>query len=165
MTAKATNSLEIVPATRADLPTILSILSEAQEWLSLRGMTQQWQAGDFQEARLTRAIDAGEVYLAKLDGEVVATASLTWQNTLLWADVGGEAAYLNRVAVRRAHAGKKIGQKLVEWAEQQARAKGRKCLRLDCAPSLSDYYAKLGFNRVGHRNIGERTAILFEKTL
>jgi hypothetical protein len=30
---------------------------------------------------------------------------------------------------------------------------------------LSDYYAKMGFTRVGHRTIGERMAILFEKTL
>ena len=158
-------SLQIVPATPADVATVLSILEEAVEWLQMRGV-HQWHAGDFQEARILRAINAGEVYLAKLGGETVGTGTLTWANTMLWADPGSaDAAYLNRMAVRRKHAGKKLGQQIVQWAEREAQKRGKTKLRLDCGEQLATYYEKLGFKQIAHTSVGERTVVLYEKPL
>ncbi len=165
MSEQTSNKLEIVPATPGDVQTVLSILGEAVEWLEMRGV-HQWHAGDFQEQRILRAINAGEVFLAKLDKDVVGTGTLTWANTMLWADPGSaDAGYINRMAVRRKHAGKKYGQQIVEWAENEARKRGKKKLRLDCGEELGKYYDKLGFKKIAHTSVGERTVILYEKTL
>ena len=165
MTEQTSNKLELVPATPADVKTVLSILDEAVEWLQMRGV-HQWHAGDFQEARILRAITAGEVHLAHLGPETVGTATLTWANTMLWADPGtADAAYINRMAVRRKHAGKKLGQRIIEWAESQARSRGKKKLRLDCGEELGKYYDKLGFKKIAHTSVGERTVVMYEKTL
>jgi ribosomal protein S18 acetylase RimI-like enzyme len=167
MTAADTETLEIVPATEAAVPMILAMLDEASDWLARKGFGQ-WQAGTFNEARIARAVRAGEVYLAKLDGQVVGTLTLSWSNAMTWGDFTNEGAYVSRLTVKRSAAGRNIGRKMIDWAEQQARAKGRKYLRLDCGHDnerLLAYYDKAGFQRVGHANIGEWTPCLFEKPL
>jgi ribosomal protein S18 acetylase RimI-like enzyme len=165
--APTTETLEIVPATEDAVPMILDMLDEASDWLARKGFSQ-WQAGTFNEARIARSIRAGEVYLAKLDGQVVGTITLAWSNAMTWGDMTNEGAYVSRLTVKRSAAGRNIGKKMLEWAEQQARARDRKFLRLDCGQEndrLLAYYDKAGFQRVGHANIGEWTACLFEKPL
>jgi ribosomal protein S18 acetylase RimI-like enzyme len=162
-----TELLEIVPAAGGDVALILSMLDEASDWLARKGFAQ-WQTGTFNEARIARGINAGEVFLARLDGEVVGTMTVSWSSPITWGDVSNEAGYVSRLTVKRSAAGKNIGRRMLEWAEEQARGKERKYMRLDCGHDndrLLAYYEKAGYRRVGHANIGEWTACLFEKAL
>ncbi|MDP6409882.1 MAG: GNAT family N-acetyltransferase, partial [Planctomycetota bacterium] len=65
-----------------------------------------------------------------------------------WRGRPGEAAYLQRLVVARAVAGRGWGARVVEHAQRWAGAQGRALLRLDCWEGnavLRAYYRGLGF--------------------
>lgn len=58
--------------------------------------------------------------------------------------------------MRDGYHGRGIGGQLMDWADQQAAAKGRKLLRVDFPPNnsgLKAYYEKHGFKFVKNRKI------------
>jgi GNAT superfamily N-acetyltransferase len=84
---------------------------------------------------------------------MVATLQLQWSDPFFWgqADADADAGYVHRLAVRRDHAGRGMGVRLLDWADEQVRARGRSWLRIDVVSgnlSLRRYYEAVGF---GHR--------------
>lgn len=144
------DALTITQATKADADTVYALLVGAAEWLRARGINQWGHYLDGTgRADLEQAITSGEVYLALLDGAPVATISLQmeqsdWDRTI-WGPDEGEAAYVHRLAISRAHSGAGVGALLLDWAESHARSAGKRLLRLDCVghnQPLNAYYAK-----------------------
>jgi GNAT superfamily N-acetyltransferase len=59
-----------------------------------------------------------------------------------------DAGYVHRLAVVRAHAGRGMGVRLLDWADEQIRARERAWLRIDVVTGnrpLRDYYESAGF--------------------
>ena len=59
-----------------------------------------------------------------------------------------DAGYVYRLAVDRAHAGRGFGLRLLDWADEQIRARARARLRVDVVTGngpLRDYYESAGF--------------------
>jgi GNAT superfamily N-acetyltransferase len=167
--------LEIVKAVPAEAGTVLSILREVAEWLRARGI-QQWthylvpEAG----ADVDRAVERGEVYVARQDGRILGTMALLpspgeWDRQI-WGEVGEhEAIYVHRLAVVRSAAGAGMGDRLLDFAEAYARAAGKRYLRLDCVSHnerLNAYYARR-YQLRGQAPALERgmTMSLYEKDL
>ncbi|GAA2783493.1 GNAT family N-acetyltransferase [Saccharopolyspora taberi] len=126
---------------------VLGVLDEAAGWLGARRI-DQWPAR-FEAAWLAEAISRGETWLAEVGGDVAATLTLDWSDPL-WADVGGTAGYVHRMAVRRRAAG--LGAVVLDWAADAAREQGAGALRLDCVrsnPRLRSYYEARGFEHRG----------------
>lgn len=122
---------------------VLSVLDEAAAWLQARGI-RQWPAR-FSPSWIDDAIRQGQTWLAESGGTISATVTLTWSDPL-WNDIGGSAAYLHRMAVRRQASG--LGGVILAWAADLARQHGRAALRLDCVASsnrLRAYYQAAGF--------------------
>ena len=72
--------------------------------------------------------------------------------------------------VDRSQAGTGLGEAMLGWVEEQARARGAELFRLDCCESnaaLRAYYVTLGFREVGRRDFEGAwfSATLFEKHL
>ncbi len=95
-------------------------------------------------------------------GRGVDGGALQWEDPRFWGDDGtdGRAGYVHRLVVRRAHAGRGLGARILAWADENVRAGGRSHLRLDVvshnAP-LRRYYETAGFEHV--RDVtGEWTA-------
>jgi GNAT superfamily N-acetyltransferase len=135
--------IEFQPATPDQAADVLSLLDEAAAWLRARGISQ-WPER-FEPVWVRGAISRGETWLVRVDGTVSGTVTLDWSDRV-WADVGGDAAYLHRMAVRRTAAG--LGAVILGWAEGVAREHGRPALRLDCVASntrLRAYYEAAGF--------------------
>jgi len=157
----------IVPAVSHDRPAIADILEGARQWLAGRGI-KQW-AYPFGADWLDPRIAAGEFWVVRLGGEPVAVVRLLWSDPLFWGERDdGSAAYVHTLAVRRDHAGRGIGLWILAWAEEQARATGRRFLRLDCAasnPALFAYYERAGFTALGPAQVGDARVVLFEKPL
>ena len=67
------------------------------------------------------------------------------------------AAFVHRLAVRRACAGGQLSALLLRWAAQRAMSLGRRFLRLDCEasrPRLRSVYERCGFQHHSDRQVG-----------
>jgi len=162
--------IEIVQAQLSDGDDVVAILEEAAQWLSDRGIIEQWEPGSFiaHRSRIDQNIIEGQVYLAKLGDQLVGTLTIQWSDRETWGDVPDNAGYVHRLAVRRQYAGHDIGSHLLEWAEKIVASEGRAFLRLDCwsgNAALCQYYERCGFTNRGLTNFGEGDwyATLFEK--
>jgi protein-tyrosine phosphatase len=111
-------------------------------------------------------VERGNFHLASLDGETVATFALLWDDPAFWGEQPPDAGYVHALAVRRAYAGRGLGERLLDWAEAQAAAAGRGYLRLDCMSDnavLREYYERLGFEPRGEAVLDDFEATLFER--
>jgi len=98
--------------------------------------------------RFLAQIHLKEVFLARIGNDVVGTITLQWSDPVFWNGASPDAGYVHKFAVVRAHAGRKIGEKMLRWAEKQALLAGKNYLRLDCLASnriIRDYYEKVGY--------------------
>ena len=142
------------------------LLDEATVWVGERGY-EQWPL-PFPREQIAGAIDRGEVYVAELDGEPVATVTLLWDDPIYWGERPPDAAYVHKLAVTRACAGQRIGDAIVEWADRTAAARGRSFLRLDCLrdnPGIRAYYERLGFEHRGDLVVDARNMSIYERTV
>ncbi len=154
----------------ADLDAVMELLEEAARWLQRRGI-DQWPAW-LPRQPVVEAIERGEVYLARLDGQPAGTLilrpALQWPDTAIWGEVPDDAAYVHSLAVRRAFAGRGLGRQLLDWAAGMASGAGKRYLRLDCMaenPALNDYYRRAGFSYRGERRGDGWAASLYERAV
>jgi GNAT superfamily N-acetyltransferase len=146
------------------VPVVAGLLDEATVWVGERGY-EQWPL-PFPRDQVEAAVERGEVYVAEVDGEVVATVTLLWNDPMYWGERPPDAAYVHKLAVRRACAGRRIGSAIVEWADATAAAAGRAFLRLDCLadnPGIRVYYEQLGFEHRGDLVVNNRNMSIYER--
>lgn len=142
--------LTITQASAAELAEVVALLKEARAWLLARGI-RQWKT-PYPVEWIADEIARGEVYLAKVDGELAGSLTLNWSDDLVWPDAPQNAGYVHRLVISRKFAGQGIGQQLLHWTEDASRQQGKQFLRLDCwaeNPRLCDYYTAAGFTSLG----------------
>jgi GNAT superfamily N-acetyltransferase len=104
------------------------------------------------------------MWVIKQDGALIGAIGLDGPDPRLWDDPTQEALYLYKVM---AVPGMRIGGRLVEFAEFQARMQGLKFLRLNCMrdnPGLYAYWKSQGFEHLRTAS-GYDAGALFEKKL
>lgn len=74
----AAGRLDVVQADLDDVEAVVAILEEAARWLIKKGVPT-WIPGTL-EPVMRPAIERGEVYLAKLNNQPVATVTLQWED-------------------------------------------------------------------------------------
>jgi GNAT superfamily N-acetyltransferase len=144
--------------------TVARLLDEATIWVGERGF-EQWPL-PFPHDEIAAAIERGEVYVAELDGDVVGTVTLLWDDPTYWGQRPADAAYVHKLAVNRACAGQRIGAAVIEWADATATASGRAFLRLDTLrdnPGIRAYYERLGFEHRGDLVVNNRNMCIYER--
>jgi ribosomal protein S18 acetylase RimI-like enzyme len=151
----AGDTLQVRLATPGDVALVLELLDEAARWSATIGQPN-WPA-PFPSKPVARDAGAGHLHVAALGAEVVGTLVLRWEDPKFWGPDGTDnrAGYVHRLAVRRAHAGAGLGARLMAWADEQVRAAGRTCVRLDVVSRnepLRRYYEGHGFGYV--RDVG-----------
>jgi ribosomal protein S18 acetylase RimI-like enzyme len=105
--------------------------------------------GDPRYAEAFAALDTDPHQLlavAETDGEVVGTLQLTFIAGL--SRIGATRAQIEAVRVRTDQRGGGLGQRLVEWAIEQAKARGCAMVQLTTDVSRTDahrFYTRLGF--------------------
>ncbi len=138
-----------------DLENIKELLVQAGKWLREKGL-KQWDYYvhdlDGNTAEVIESIERGSTYLLR-DGQVNA-GTITVEDSPgewdrgVWDDdaAGDDAVYVHRLVVNRSYAGRGLGAKLLNWAENHAAKQGKTRLRLDCLASnksLNDYYKQI----------------------
>jgi predicted N-acetyltransferase YhbS len=152
-------------ATDDDVPVIAQMLDEATAYVRTKG-SDQWRV-PYPEDELRERIGRDELYIVELDGQPAATFTLLLEDPFFWGDRPPDAVYLHKLAVRRAFAGRKLGERVVEWVVAAAAVRGRQFVRLDCQrdlPGIRAYYERLGFELRGERTKGpDRAWALYER--
>lgn len=146
------------PATHADLPAILHLVSIARQNLKAQGL-DQWQDGYPDAALLAQDIGRGESFLLEGPSGPLATAALcfgpqpeydtvyggTWQ-------VQPPCAALHRVAVDSTLGQRGLATALWHHLAEVARGRGMQGVRGDTHPGnkpMQGFFAKNGFARRG----------------
>jgi hypothetical protein len=139
-----------------DLGVILTLRTEASEWLARRGIDQwavAWPNPEEQNCRILASIEAGETWMVRDENEAtMATLALdTFSDPRLWTpeEQADPAMYMHRLIIRRKHA--VLGTEIMDWACRGAHRLGLHWLRIDVwtdDTGLHDYYLRNGFKHV-----------------
>lgn len=139
--------LELRRADASGVDEVLAILDSAASWLRAEGI-EQWPQR-FTALHVLPSIVRGNTWLAELDGRPAGTITVDWADPL-WASRHDNAGYVHRLAALRSSPG--LGLRLLEWAGEAVRTRGRRFVRLDCVasnPRLRTYYETAGFAHRG----------------
>jgi GNAT superfamily N-acetyltransferase len=127
---------------------VAEVIQEAARWI-ITWRAQLWDPDLVGLAFVTPIIARGEMLTARTGGEIAGVMILLPEDPNFWPDRPmGEAVYLHKLTVRRAHAGTGIPAALMDHAARLAQDDGRRFLRLDCDPPLAGFYQRLGFAAV-----------------
>lgn len=162
MTDRLSRAPVPVPAAAADALQIWQLRRQREDWLADRDI-HQWLPGEIPRSTIEDQVDRGEWFVVR-EARVVAALRLLWEDPDFWGPDDGTAVYVHGLMVDLDHAGTGRGTRLLDWAADQARDRGRSRLRLDSAvtnPGLTRYYERLGFTHRGRRQIRD----LFEVNL
>jgi len=153
-------------ATAADAELVSSILTESASWIAEQG-APLWPLEQLTAEAVAEDVRTGNFVLAQAAQEAVATARLTKEDPAYWPEAApGEAAYVHRIAVRRAWSGKGVPEELLAWCSSQAKVWGREYLRLDCdagRPRLRNVYESLGFRFHSEHPMPHRRVARYER--
>ncbi|HEX8597957.1 MAG TPA: GNAT family N-acetyltransferase [Chloroflexia bacterium] len=167
----------ITRATADDLPEVLALFDEAVVWLVERGQEAQWGKVPFSRlpgahARFNQWIEAGALYVARIDDRMVGTVALSEtppQYAARFFDgFPATAFYLEAFTTKRWMSGQGIGRDLLRWAEQYAVEHGKASIWLDCwagKPALPNYYQAAGYIPRREFALGDWQGLLLEKPL
>jgi GNAT superfamily N-acetyltransferase len=157
--------IEVRQATPEDTAVVSSILLEASNWLESRGMGM-WRADELHSDNVSRGVSEGLFFVAHESGQPVGTIKFELSDMLFWPDASQlDAAYVHRLAVRRACAGGGVSGALLSWAVHRGQSLGRRFLRLDCEasrPRLRALYEDFGFEYHSERQVGPYTVARYQ---
>jgi GNAT superfamily N-acetyltransferase len=160
--------VEVRPATSADAASVAAILAEVDAWVARLG-TAMWELGEVDGGRVAAEVASGMFALASCDGEAAGTLRFQLTDPEFWPDRPHDnAAYIHRLAVRRAFAGRGVSTALMSWAVAHAQALGREVLRLDCDADrarLRRVYERFGFVYHSDRQVGPYFVARYEYRL
>ncbi len=160
-----TNEIEIVRAEISDLDAVEALYDEVCDYLADKPYNPGWRKGCFPaRENALYFIENQAMYVAKTNGEIVGSVSLTYNPS---ADVDQQSGdreaeqrdilYLHIFAVHPNRHRSGIGSKLLEFADAYAGRAHAKCLRLYVWEHNSvaiRAYEKNGYRRIGRADIG-----------
>lgn len=164
-------TVTVRPARPGEEDVIAQWRRHAAAWIAETG-SDQWSdatglARDAFVDRVRGSIEAGETWVAEVDGVPAATIALDqWCNPGMWSENQlAESVIVHRMITAPGYRGHGLGGVLLEHADAVAREKGLRWVRLDAWSTnerLHDYYRAAGFRFVrwaDHRTSGA----LFER--
>ena len=148
---------------------VAEILVEAAGWVKRLDGTTMWVEGELAVERVREEVDAGLFFLAESDSHLAGALRFQLKDELFWPDIDPhDSAFVHRLAVSRAYAGRGVSRLLLQWAAEHARALDKKYLRLDCdedRPRLRALYERFGFRLHSFRHVGAYYVARYELPL
>lgn len=154
------NSMEIRKATAADVPAIAEIYSRIHTEEEADRVTIGWQRAIYPTEQTALAgVEAQEMFVLTLDGEVAASARINHMQMDAYAEADWEypapddkVMVLHTLTVDPEKAGRGIGKRFVAFYEDFARQAGCPFLRMDTNAinvNARNLYRKLGYREIG----------------
>ena len=148
---------------------VLRILNEATLW-STRFGEPVWMPNGFSLAE-QRSLAIRREQVGAYDGDMmVGCMRLQREDLLFWPDdCAGDALYVHKMAVVRAHAGLAWANRLIDFAVESARSQSIGYVKLDTVPlpRMLELYTDMGFVVVDRepRSFGGRLLVRLEKAV
>ncbi|MFB4305343.1 GNAT family N-acetyltransferase [Actinomadura sp. GTD37] len=133
-------------ATVADLPQIVRLLADDPLGSTRETPGEEIPEGYFRAFAAIEKDPGNAVIVAEVDGELAGTLQLTYIPGLTYT--GGERAQIEGVRVAAEQRGRGVGQLMIDWAIDQARARGCRVVQLTTdrqRPDAIRFYQKMGF--------------------
>jgi GNAT superfamily N-acetyltransferase len=133
-------------ATAADLPQIVRLLADDPLGSTRETPGEEIPEGDFTAFAAIEKDPNNAVIVAEVGGELAGTLQLTYIPGLTYT--GGERAQIEGVRIAAEQRGRGVGQLMITWAIDQARARGCRVVQLTTdrqRPEAIRFYQKIGF--------------------
>jgi GNAT superfamily N-acetyltransferase len=142
------DSVQIVQASEVDLERVMQLFADARAWHLQKGV-DVWS--EFDQRQIASDIRDGRVFVAKAGMAVLGAVTLVESDPLVWGPEETEAIYIHKLASSRDRAVRGVGTLLLQWVQEFARKRGKKCVRLDTwngNRGMRTYYERNGFRHV-----------------
>jgi ribosomal protein S18 acetylase RimI-like enzyme len=171
-TKSTTNYMQFRKALTDELPIALALLKQAAQALKDKGVNQWgfWLDPPFERINwIKEGFENNEFYFVVNDDNVaIAMFRIMEVDEMYWGHQADLAYYIHSLVVTPSHTGLKLGERIIKEVESMATTNRIKLLRLDCNASnlaLCGYYERLGFVKVGEKQMPYSLNNLYEKSL
>lgn len=151
------NPLVIRQARASEAILVSEILREAAGWLEARG-TPLWRDNELLPEKIEAEVNDGRFWIAEFGGAPAGCVRFQLHDPEFWPEIpAGASAFIHRLAVRRAFAGRGVSTALIDFAVKRTAELRLPHLRLDCEANtakLCALYERHGFTKVDERDIG-----------
>ncbi|MCK5824110.1 MAG: GNAT family N-acetyltransferase [Ichthyobacteriaceae bacterium] len=151
---------------------VFDLLKSAAERVALKKINhwQYWKNPPIEKINWVKdGIANNEFYFIKTtNNEVVGMVRILDNDLLYWGKNNVKAKYIHSLVIVDKYRGNKLGSKVIDMIENDARKNNCDYLRLDCDsknPNLIKYYTNQGFIQVGEKTLPISTYNLFQKNL
>lgn len=139
--------MQIVNSTLADIRFILEMYETAIAYQKARSL-RTWQP--FDPALVKEEIHEKRQWKIVEDDKIVCIFLTAYEDPFIWGEKDKDpSVYIHRIVTHPEFHGNNYTLKIIEWAKQHAKQKGKQFLRMDTwgdNPKLIDYYTNCGFN-------------------
>ncbi len=136
--------------TKDDVNEILSLYDAARNLQTKKGMVV-WPI--FEKNLIEKEIDEHRQWKLIVDNTIACNWAITFDDKDIWEEKEkGDAIYIHRIATNPTMRGNRYVDKIVEWAKEYAREKGKRYVRLDTLGNnkgLIKHYTSAGFRFLG----------------
>ncbi|CAM1341925.1 GNAT family N-acetyltransferase [Tenacibaculum amylolyticum] len=155
-----------------DLNQVLELFKEAAEKIALKNVDhwQYWKNPPTEKIQwVVEGIQKKEFFfINNTVQENIGMVRIMNEDELYWGIQTEKAKYIHSLVVKGAYNGKGIGAKIIQEIENNAKKDACKYIRLDAVATntkLCKYYEKLGFQKVGVKEMPLSLNNLYEKAL
>ncbi|MBQ3267667.1 MAG: GNAT family N-acetyltransferase [Atopobiaceae bacterium] len=156
--------LDMRCATMDDFDNACRLFDDVIAHQPLDTFTPKWTAGIYPTADDLRSrIEAGEMYLGEVDGELAAAVVLTREEDpeyvgAAWPSgaTGDEVSVVHLLAIHPKFRGRGLGAEVMRFCIESARSWGKRAIHLDVVPgnlAASRIYTSVGFELVTHHEV------------
>ena len=147
-------------ANKTDLDDIMLMYKSCVKGM-LANDIDQWDATYPNTEVITKDLEKQSYYIAEIEGEIIGGINIdkNQDKTYLdidWKDKSNSFLVVHRLGVKEEFWEKKIGKKLMIFAENMVIEKGLKSIRLDTYsgnPKAMEFYRRLGYRELGSINL------------
>lgn len=129
--------MEFITSTTSDIPRIMDIIGQAQEYLK-KNEIPQWQNGYPNQDTIQQDINQGYSYVLVEGSEILATLALSFDGETSYDKIyegewrsKGDYGVIHRIAVDSNHKGRGIASAMIEFVKVISMARGVHSIRVD----------------------------------
>ncbi|KXN98913.1 GCN5 family acetyltransferase [Aequorivita aquimaris] len=107
-------------------------------------------------------------FIKELNGKNIGMVRILDEDLLYWGKQKEKAKYVHSLVIKEDYNGKGLGTKILQKIETTAKTDNCKYLRLDADsknPKLCQYYEKIGFEKMGIKELPLSNYNLYEKKI
>ncbi|AOC94471.1 Acetyltransferase (GNAT) family protein [Flavobacterium anhuiense] len=140
----------IFKTTIQDIDAVFDIYNQATSYQKTVN-NKSWRG--FERALIEKEIAENRHYIIKEGIEIACTFVITFNDLIIWKEASKDPAiYLHRIATNPKFRGRSYVKKIIEWAKEYAKQKGKEYIRLDTHSGnerINKYYSSCGFTYKG----------------